>query len=142
MDLGAYAIMEIPGVMDYINKHYGDIPRLRGVRFMYVESPIEDADSSQKVCFNNYTGQHVIYVHTRCGDCGHGYWSKSSNYIYCGGKEWEEKHKDLFLDHHTDEFDSTYCDHYFKAVVDDEYDKLIDDLKRVLFNHEEEEKNA
>ena len=139
MDLGAYANMNIPEVMDYINKHYGDIPRPRGVRFMCVESPIDNAESSQCFMYNKYIGQHVIYIHTRCGNCGNGYEGKYSNYVSCGGKDWEEKHKDLFLDHCTDEFDSTYCDHYFKAVVDDEYNKLIDELKRVLSNHEDDE---
>lgn len=33
--------------------------------------------------------------------------------------------KDLFIAHCTDEFDSTYCDHYFKAVINDEYKDLI-----------------
>lgn len=39
--------------------------------------------------------------------------------------EYIEKNKELFLDHITDEFDCTYCDHYFKAVVNDEYAELI-----------------
>ena len=140
MDLGAYAIMEIPEVMDYINKHYADIPRPRGIRFMYIERSCDDTDSSQASCFNKYIGQHVIYFHTRCGDCGMGYYNEDSNYIYCGGKDWEEKHKDLFLDHHTDEYDSTYCDHYFKAIVDDEYNTLVNKLKKILFNYEDDDK--
>lgn len=58
-------------------------------------------------------------------DIDWGYDDEDSNYISCGAKDWEESNKDLFLDHITDKFDSTYCTHYFKAVINDEYNELL-----------------
>ena len=145
MDLAGFMNSQNDKIMNYINKYYGEIPRLRGIRFMALESvskdkhriDILDLIETKESCdyeeetkiFNKYAGQDVIYIHTRCGDCDLGYDNEDSNYIYCGAKEWEEKYKDLFLEHITDKFDSTYCTHYFKAVVNDEYKELIDELR-------------
>ena len=126
MDLGAYVTAEIKEVADYIKKNYGEVPRMRGVRFMKTEEPVPNLEKSPQIdMFNKYCGQDVVYIHTRCGDCGRGFKDKTSNYIYCGAKDWEKENKALFLEHISDEFDSTYCDHYFKAVLGEEYDELI-----------------
>lgn len=129
MDLGAHILQTNEQIAKYIDKNYGEIPRPRGIRFMKIQNKIETEGSYEFEVFNKYVGQDVIYIHTRCGDCGMGYEDENSNYIYCGAKEWEEKNKELFLEHVTEEFDSTYCTHYFKAVVDDEYKQIIDLLK-------------
>ena len=131
MDLYAYSLTEVPEINNYIEKHYGNVPRLRGVRFMKVYDRKDFEDYEWDEMFLSYCGQDVIYIHTRCGDCGMGFNDEDSNYVYCGGKEWEEKHKDLFLDHHSDEYDSTYCDHYFKAVIDDEYKAILNMFKNM-----------
>lgn len=156
MDLMAYMIKQDKDVSTYIDKHYGEIPRCRGIRFMKLEVPIENDNKPNKdvtdlfpsddmdmveydevnEMFNRYVGQDVIYIHTRCGDCGMGYEDEDSNYVYCGAKDWEEEHKDLFLDHITDPFDSTYCTHFFKAVVDDEYNKIIQNFEEANKNNE------
>ncbi len=128
MDLGAYCIMGLDYVKEYIDKHYGEIPRARGVRFMAVETP----SGGEFPKFDSYCGKDVIYIHTRCGDCGRGFDREDTNYVFCGGKAWEEKLKDLLLEHESDGFDSTYCDHYFKAVVDDEYRNVVRQLREAL----------
>jgi hypothetical protein len=143
MDLGAFANTRNALVSKYIEESYGDVPRLRGVRFMKVESVVDEKpnvdvldifnleddeaiDYTEEIdMFNKYVGEDVIYIHTRCGDCGMGYDSDSSNFVYCGAKDWEEKYKDLFLDHITEPFDTTYCTHYFKAVINDDYNKIL-----------------
>ena len=126
MDLGAFMVSECADVAGYIKKNYGDVPRMRGVRFMKIEKPVPNEEKSPQVdMFNKYCGQDVIYIHTRCGDCGRGFKSKDSNYVSCGAKDWEEKNKELFIEHISDEFDNTYCDHYFKAVLGEEYAELL-----------------
>lgn len=145
MDLIAYNNKNIDLLEEYLKRNYGDIPRYRGVRLMRLEDKVEskpnidvtdmyeledkeEYDYSGNIdMFNKYVGQDVIYIHTRCGDCGLDYDDKDSNYVACGAKDWEEKHKDLFLDHITDAFDSTYCTHYFKAVIDEDYKELVGD---------------
>ena len=149
MDLIAYKNVQDDKFTKYIEKYYGEIPRCRGYRLMKLEEKCGDEkpnidvtdlfplnDDEKNGCdfneetdlFNKYVGQDVIYIHTRCGDCGFGYDSEDSNYIYCGAKDWEEKYKDLFLEHITDSFDSTYCTHYFKAIINDEYKELLKTL--------------
>lgn len=126
MDLGAFMVSQDNDVAEYIKKNYGEVPRMRGVRFMKLEKPVPNEEKSAQIdMFNKYCGQDVIYIHTRCGDCGMGFKDKDSNYVSCGAKDWEEKNKELFLEHISDEFDCTYCDHYFKAVVNDEYAELL-----------------
>lgn len=144
MDLIAYSNHQCNDLIsNYIKKHYGDVPRIRGVRFMKLEDKATDkfrkdvtdifgdedeesVDYSKEIeMFNKYAGQDVIYIHTRCGDCDLGYDDKNSNYISCGAKKWEEEHKNLFLDHITDPFDCTYCTHYFKAIIDEDYKKIV-----------------
>lgn len=144
MDLFAYCIGNKEPMLDYINKYYSGVPRFRGARLMKFEEPItekngkpttdvtdmfpspndEEIDYSEvNDMFNKYVGQDVIYIHTRCGSCGD-YDDPLNNYISCGAKDWEEKYKDLFLEHITDPFDSTYCTHFFKVVPGKDYDAL------------------
>lgn len=124
MDLYAYALTTDGKVDNYIKKNYGEVPRLRGVRFMKIAEKCNEEDAELKM-FDKYVGTDTIYIHTRCGNCGMGYDDEDSNYAYYGAKEWEEKNKDKFLEHITEEFDQTYCTHYFKAVVNDEYKEIL-----------------
>lgn len=108
----------------YIEKYYGDIPRYRGCSFMKTEEEAEydEYSGNDTEMFNKYVGQDVIEICTRCGGVDGG---KEENYRYCGADKWEEEHKDLFLDHVDEEFDCTYCNHYFKAVKNDEYYDIL-----------------
>lgn len=128
MDLQGYVLSQDALIEKFIKENYGDVPRCRGVRFMKIEEPWGDDDAESKL-HDKYVGTDTIYIHTRCGNCGRDYDDEDSNYVYCGAKEWEEQNKDTFLEHITEEFDKTYCTHYFKAVVNDEYNKILD-----LFN--------
>lgn len=126
MDLIAFTNIYEDGIKKYIEKNYGEIPRCRGYKLM--KNAIKytpDEIDYQTELYNSFVGQDVVYIHTRCGDCGMGYDDEDSNYVYCGAKEWEDKYKELFIEHCTDAFDCTYCDHYFKAIIDDDYKKLI-----------------
>lgn len=114
MDL--YAYMQKDKLIGYVAKHYGEPPRLRGIRLMEVESPCEPSESYQMKVFNFHCGKPVIYIHTRCG----GY-----NYQDFGADEWEQNNIETFIEGIDDEFDSTYRDHYFEAVEDDEYRALV-----------------
>ena len=131
MDLAAYAMLDFKGVNDYIERHYGPIPRNRGVRFMVLQTCEAENEEPEVEMFKKYCGKDVVYIHTRCGDCGKGWENEHTNYVSCGGKEWEEKHKDLFLEHCCDYCDQTYADHYFKAVVDDEYREIVNRLRPI-----------
>lgn len=127
MDLYAHCMKDEEFISKYINENYGEIPRYRGVRFMKTESLWKGNVNSQEEVYihNKYVGTDTIYIHTRCGDCEKGYDDEDSNYVYCGAKNWEENNKDKFLEHITEKFDSTYCTHYFKAVINDDYNKII-----------------
>ena len=131
MDIYAYLQSKEEMIDKYLKENYGEIPRLRGVRFMKIESPVEYGEYDEQLCdkefevFHRYIGQDVIYIHTRCGDCNMGYEDENSNYVYYGAKDWEEKFSDLFLEHITETFDATYCTHYFKAVINDDYEKIL-----------------
>ena len=114
MDLQAYVISEDKDIMSYINKHYSGIPRLRGVRFVKLETPYEE-ETCQDEVFNSYCGKDVIYIHTRCG---------GGNYEYFEADKWESNNP-LFLKGVDDDYDRTYRDHYFEAVVDDEYNSIL-----------------
>lgn len=134
MDIYAYLQAQDEMIDKYLEENYGEIPRFRGARFMKVESPVELGECDNQLydkefeVYNKYAGQDVIYIHTRCGDCGMGYEDEHSNYVYCGAKDWEEKFSNLFLEHITEDFDSTYCTHYFKAVINDDYKKILKSL--------------
>lgn len=119
MDLQAYMTSKDNDVMSYINKHYSGIPRLRGVRFMKLETLEMNEYTYQDELFNSYCGEDVIYIHTRCG----GY-----NYEDFEADKWENDNP-LFLKGVDDCFDETYRDHYFKAVIDDDYKNIINLLK-------------
>lgn len=122
MDLGAYA--NIPTLESYVAKHYGEVPRLRGIRLMKLEEPTGEPERQMQV-FDGYCGKDVIYIHTRCGSAMWGDDDPDANYIGCGGKEWEEANSETFIESLNDEWDGTYRDHYFKAVIDDGYRQLI-----------------
>jgi len=116
MDLYATLLDDDKQVHAYVIKHYGDIPRLRGVRFMRYETP--DACSfndAQGAMWRKYCGKDVIYIHTRCGNY---------NYEDYGADKWEQSHSDTFLESVEDSGDCTYRDHYFTAVLDDDYNKI------------------
>lgn len=125
MDLYAYSQIEKLG--EYVTKHYGEVPRLRGIRLMKLEKP-EESYSTQMDIYNSYCGKDVIYIHTRCGSAWYGDDDPDANYISCGGKEWEEANSELFIESINDEFDGTYRDHYFEAVIDDDYKALITEM--------------
>lgn len=129
MDLYAHQLKEEEKIEKYIKENYGEVPRNRGIRFMKVETKCDDTNWGQGKVFNKYVGEDVIYIHTRCGDCGLGYINPMSNYISCGAKKWEKQNKNKFLEHITDSWDRTYCDHYFKAVINDDYKEIIRMLK-------------
>lgn len=123
MDLGAYA--NIPTLGSYVAKHYGKVPRLRGIRLMKLEKPTGERGEQMQV-FDGYCGQDVIYIHTRCGSAYWGDEDPEANYISCGGKEWEGANSDTFIESLNDEWDGTYRDHYLKAVIDNEYRQLLE----------------
>lgn len=123
MDLGAY--VNIDALEEYVAKHYGEVPRLRGIRFMEAEEPDENPGTRQMEVYNSYCGKPVVYVHTRCGSACWGDGDPDANYMYCGGKEFDERNSELLLDSLNDEWDGTYRDHYLKAIEDDEYKALL-----------------
>lgn len=122
MDLGA--CLNIPSLDDYVSKHYGDVPRIRGIRFMKLEKPTGRPERCMQV-FDGYCGKDVIYIHTRCGSAQYGDDDPDANYRAFGADAWEQANQDTFIESLNDEFDGTYRDHYFKAVVDDEYERLM-----------------
>lgn len=122
MDLEAYT--NIPTFESYVIKHYGEVPRLRGIMLMKLEKPTGEPGCQMQV-FDECCGKDIIYIHTRCGSASWGDSDPNANYIGCGGKEWEEANSETFIKSLNDEWDGTYRDHYFKAVIDDDYRLLI-----------------
>ena len=49
MDLYAFAVTRDSRIKDYINKNYGEVPRMRGVRSMKVEDKQLSDDSSKQL---------------------------------------------------------------------------------------------
>lgn len=131
MDLWAFTLWQDDKIRIYLQKHYWEIPRFRWARFMKVETKSNMDRSEQFNMFDKYVWQDVIYIHTRCWWVD---WDEYSNYNACWGKEFEENNKELFLEWIDDEFDPTYRDHYFKAVIDDKYKEILD-----MFNSEKNE---
>lgn len=128
MDLYWHAIMNLKWMKEYLEKHYWEIPRIRGIRFMEAEWQLRwwwtDIEE-----FNKYCWQKVINIHTRC------WWIEEdelSNYMSCWWykREKELKKKWLFLSACNEEFDNTYRDTYVKVVEDKEYEKLLKDIKK------------
>ena len=111
MDLGAYANIGI--LREYAEGCYGFVPRLRGIRTY--------GEGEQLKLFDSMCGKHVVYIHTRCG---------ANNYRDCGGEDFERRNDDAFIAAIDDECDPTYRDHYFEAVVNDEYKRLLDELAK------------
>lgn len=118
MDLGAYVNIGI--LREYTEGCYGFVPRLRGIRLMAVEQPTY-GEGEQLKLFDSMCGKHVVYIHTRCG---------ANNYRDCGGEDFERRNDDAFIAAIDDECDPTYRDHYFEAVVNDEYKRLLDELAK------------
>ena len=116
MDMYAFMLSQTGEVKAYVEKNYGDVPRMRGVRFMKLQSP-EDCDNGdyESEVYGRHCGKDVVYIHTRCG---------ASNYEYFEADKWEESNP-TFIESCDDAFDCTYRDHYFEAVLGDEYDSLI-----------------
>ena len=123
MDLGAYSL--IGTLEEYVTKHYGEVPRLRGIRLMKLEDKTNDSGLE---IYDSYCGKDVIYIHTRCGSAWYGDDDPDANYISCGGKEFDERNSETFIESVNDEWDGTYRDHYFQAVIDSEYKQLIEAL--------------
>ena len=124
MDIFAYMLSEREPVPEYLNANYGPVPRFRGIRFMKYETPDCCKDMGlQSDVWARMCGNDIIYIHTRCG---------GDNYIDCGGKEWEEAHRDTFITSVDDEIDGTYRDHYFTAVIDDNYKEICSKLEAGL----------
>lgn len=124
IDLYACCLAQDELIDKYINENYGDVPRIRGVRFMKIQEKTNKKDKLSRV-FDKYVGTDTIYIHTRCGHCGFGFKGKRSNYKYYEADKWEEKYSDLFLEHINGDWDKTYCTHYFKAVKNDDYYKIL-----------------
>lgn len=124
MDLGAFANIE--ALESYVTRHYGKVPRIRGIRLMAIEKPEESDGGRQIDVYNGYCGKDVVYIQTRCGSAIWGDEDPDANYISCGGRDWEKSNPDTFLESINDEWDGTYRDHYFKAVIDDEYKAMIE----------------
>lgn len=122
MDLGAYC--NIGTMEDYVVKNYGDVPRLRGIRLMKLEKKT-GGDGPQMELFDSMCGEDVVYIHTRCGSYCFGDDDPGTNYTACGGKEFDERNADTLIASINDELDGTYRDHYFKAVVNDDYKRLL-----------------
>lgn len=126
MDLMAY--VQIDGLAGYVERHYGRPPRLRGLRLMRVEREFTPPTPTPQLdLFNGFVGQDVVYVHTRCGAYGDE-GNPRRNYRSFGADEWERSNPDTFITSVDDEYDPTYRDHYFRAVVDDEYEALLESL--------------
>lgn len=125
MDLWGNLILRIEWMEEYLKKHYWEIPRIRAVRFMELEWPLETEQSDIEM-FNKYCWQKVINIHTRC-------WG--NNYESCWWEQWENKLKKkwLFIDWHDEWFDNTYRDTYVKIKEDKEYKNLLQKV-RELYN--------
>ena len=82
MDLKAFVNTYDEKLSDYIEKNYGEIPRCRGYELMKLAEKYGDDSDEQTSLYNSFVGQDVIYIHTRCGDCGRGYDDEESNYVF------------------------------------------------------------
>lgn len=133
MDLYAYALSEVDPVKRYVEKHYGEVPRMRGVRLMkFMEPGKLGCGGLEDEMYDRHCGEDVIYIHTRCGSAWWGDDDRDANYIACGGKAWEEANSDTFIESCNEEFDGTYRTHYFKAVLGDDYDAICADFKKAI----------
>lgn len=119
MDLGAYI------QKDFLSKLLPSIPpRLRGIRLMKIQ---EKANQEGSETFDSFVGEDVIYIHTRCGQCG---WDlQDSNYGGFGMNIWEEELGDLVLASEDEAFDCTYRDTYIKVPLDkkDLYEQILEE---------------
>lgn len=118
MDLGAYVNIDL--LREYAEDCYGFVPRLRGIRLMAVERPTY-GEGEQLKLYDSMRGRDVVYIHTRCG---------AGNYRDCGGEDFEKRNADALIAAIDDECDPTYRDHYFKAVINDKYKRLLDELAK------------
>lgn len=129
MDLKAYVISTDELISSYVEKHYGDVPRLRGISLMKFERPGYAGNGPEGEVWNRHCGEDVVYIHTRCGSCHTG---DEGNYSYFGADKWEESNSDTFIESVDEDFDSTYRSHYFKAVQGDDYEKICQQYEAIF----------
>lgn len=127
MDLYAYA-----RIGDWSDLLPSTPPRPRGIRLM----KIEISTNGELPTFDSFVGQDVIYVHTRCGECGGG---EDSNYVSFGMDEWEESLGDLLLASEDESFDCTYRDTYMKVPEDkmELYNKFLEAFAKEVEEYED-----
>lgn len=116
MDLGAYVMME-EGLMELLPS---TPPRPRGIRLMKVE----ELTDGEFPTFDSFVGQDIIYIHTRCGECGGG---EYGNYEAFGMDKWEKELGNLLVHSEDEMFDCTYRDTYIKVPEDKKelYEKMV-----------------
>lgn len=132
MDLAAYVILTDEMFKNYVNEHYGEPPRPRGIRLMKYEKEGFAGDGKEGSMWDSFCGKDVIYVHTRCGSASWGDDDPEANYMYFGADKWEEANADTFLGSVNDDWDGTYRDHFFKAVPGPDYDELCREYEKML----------
>lgn len=133
MDLYAYAFSCDELVERYVEKHYGEVPRMRGVRLMrFMEPGNLGCGGLEDEMYDRHCGEDVIYIHTRCGSACWGDDDPNANYIACGGKAWEESNPGTFIESCNEEFDGTYRTHYFKAVPGEDYDAICAQFEEAM----------
>lgn len=113
---------------DYVINHYGAPPRWRWVMFMKIAQPFPETEGEtlpeQFRIHNKYVGADVIKIHTMCGDYSDIYTEQYIN-LYDAGKKWENENPDTFLESVNDCDNPRFRDHYFKVVIDEEYEDLF-----------------
>ena len=117
---------------EYFKKNYGDM-NYRYFELMKTAEPIiwrkrQGILKREVKIHNKYVGQDVICITTRRGCCNYkeDYTNPEAPYLFFETDKWEQSLGDLFLEHITCGFDHTYCDHYVKAVINDDYRKLLE----------------
>ena len=123
MDLRTYS--QIGVLEEYVDKHYGMPPRLRGISLMRYEEPGYAGDGPEGEAWDRHCGEDVVYVHTRCGSAHWGDGDEDANYRAFGADKWEEANPGTFIESVNEDFDGTYRSHYFKAVPGSDYDALL-----------------
>lgn len=116
------AYVQIDDLAGYVERHYGRPPRLRELRLMRVERELTSptpTPTPQLDLFNNFVGQDVVYVNTRCGAYGDG-GNPRRNYRSFGADEWERSNPDTFI-----------------TSVDDEYEALLESLAEAVVGFED-----
>ena len=139
MDLRAYIYSQADDVSGYVERHYGHVPRLRGISLMKFEKPGYAGHGPEGDAWDRHCGEDVIYIHTRCGSAHWGDDDPDANYIACGAEKWEKDNADTFIESVNEDFDGTYRSHYFRAVPGDDYDKLCKEFEAAMQETDAEE---